>query len=92
MADNTTYTAEPYVEYQADEYTPQEVQDGASWELGAGHFELGFVVNGAKVPLARLKGGGVLKKIAAAKANAAANAASQTDTSTSTTDTSTSTA
>ena len=92
MADNTTYTAEPYVEYQADEYTPQEVQDGASWELGSGHFELGFVVNGAKVPLARLKGGGVLKKIAAAKANAAAADTSSTsittDTTTSTTSTS----
>lgn len=47
-------------------------------ELGAGHVEIGVMVDGARVPLARLKAGGVFKKIAAAKA-AAPKSKSKTD-------------
>lgn len=38
-----------------------------SVELGAGHVEVGVVVDGARIPLARVKAGGVFKKIEAAK-------------------------
>jgi hypothetical protein len=70
MADEETLTATPYAVHIADEYTPDELADGASWELGAGHYEFGFEVNGARIALGRLKGGGVQKKLAAAKAAA----------------------
>jgi hypothetical protein len=68
MADNETLTATPYAVHIPDTYSEQEKREGASWELGAGHYEFGFEVNGARFPLARLKGGGVQKRLAAAKA------------------------
>jgi hypothetical protein len=68
MAEKSTHTVTPYAVHLPDEYTETEKRDGASWELGAGQYELGFEVDGAKIPLARVKAGGVLKKLAAAKA------------------------
>jgi hypothetical protein len=67
-----TLTATPYIEHVPDTYTDAEIAQGANWELGAGHYVLGFEVNGAKIPLAKVKGGGVQKKLAAAKAAAEA--------------------
>lgn len=80
MADEKTLTATPYVVHIPDSYSEQEKREGASWELGAGQHEFGFEVNGARFPLARLKSGGVLKKLAAAKErnNARQQAASTT--------------
>jgi hypothetical protein len=77
MADKETFTPTPYFDHIPDEYTDAEKAEGASWELGAGHYELGFEVNGARFPLARVKGGGVQKKLKAAKDRAAQQAASQ---------------
>jgi hypothetical protein len=68
MADNEPLTATPYAVHIPDTYSEQEKREGASWELGAGHYEFGFEVNGARFPLARLKGGGVQKRLASAKA------------------------
>ena len=76
MADPTTLPATLEVRYEPDTYTDAEVRDGASWPLGAGHYVIGANVDGAFFPLARLKGGGVQKKLAAAKAAAAAASAS----------------
>lgn len=70
MADHTTLRAKLEVRYVPDAYTEAEVRDGASWPLGAGHYEVGANVDGAFFVLARLKGGGVQKKLAAAKAAA----------------------
>jgi hypothetical protein len=68
MADEQTLSATPYAVHIPDEYSAQEKAEGATWELGAGHYEFGFEINGARFPLARLKGGGVQKRLAAAKA------------------------
>jgi hypothetical protein len=38
-------------------------------EQGAGHLELGFVVNGVKVPVARIKAGGFLDDLKRAGAS-----------------------
>jgi hypothetical protein len=67
MADEKALTVKPYAVYVPDGYSETEVRDGASWQLGAGHYEFGFEADGARFPLARLKGGGVQKKLAAAK-------------------------
>ena len=67
MTPQTTLPATLEVRYLPDTYTDTEVREGASWELGAGHYEIGANVDGAWFPLARLKGGGVQKKLAAAK-------------------------
>jgi hypothetical protein len=67
MATEETLSATPYVKYLPDTYSTVEAADGASWELGAGHYEFGFEVNGARIPLMTMKGGGVQKKLAAAK-------------------------
>lgn len=81
MSDPTTLPASFEMRYEPDTYTEQEVKDGASWPLGAGHYVIGANVNGAFFPVARLKGGGVQKKLAAAKAAAdAANTSVSTDT------------
>jgi hypothetical protein len=79
MSDPTTLPASFEMRYEPDTYTEQEVRDGASWPLGAGHYVIGANVNGAFFPIARLKGGGVQKKLAAAKA---ASQSSSTTTST----------
>lgn len=67
MAEAQTLTGTVEVRYEPDNYTDAEVLDGASWPLGAGHYTIGVNVDGAFFPLARLKGGGVQKKLAAAK-------------------------
>jgi hypothetical protein len=72
MSDPTTLPATFEMRYEPDTYTEQEVRDGASWPLGAGHYVIGANVDGAFFPVARLKGGGVQKKLAAAKAAASA--------------------
>jgi hypothetical protein len=79
MADQETLTATPYAVHIPDEYLPQEKAEGASWELGAGHYEFGFEINGARFPLARLKGGGVQKRLAAAKAAREQQSAASSD-------------
>jgi hypothetical protein len=79
MATEETLTATPYAVHIPDEYLPQEKAEGASWELGAGHYEFGFEVNGARFPLARLKGGGVQKRLAAAKAQREQQGAASAD-------------
>lgn len=67
MAEAQTLSGNVEVRYEPDNYTDAEVRDGASWPLGAGHYTIGVNVDGAFFPLARLKGGGVQKKLAAAK-------------------------
>jgi len=67
MADQETLSPTLYAVHIPDEYTETEKREGADWELGAGHYEFGFEVNGARFPVMRLKGGGVAKKLAAAK-------------------------
>ena len=67
MADAQTLTGTVELRYEPDAYTEAEVRDGASWPLGAGFYTIGVNVDGAFFPLARLKGGGVQKKLAAAK-------------------------
>jgi hypothetical protein len=69
MADNTELKVAPYAVYLPDQYSETEVREGASWPLGAGHYEFGFESDGARFPLARIKAGGVQKKLAAAKAS-----------------------
>lgn len=61
-------SATPYAERIPDEYTETEKAEGASWPLGGGFYELGFEVNGAKFPLARLHGGTVQRRFEQAKA------------------------
>ncbi len=77
MAEAQTLSGNIEVRYEPDAYTEAEVRDGASWPMGAGHYTIGVNVDGAFFPLARLKGGGVQKKLAAAKA-AREQAASET--------------
>ena len=55
------FTVTPYMKHVPDSYTELEAAQGASWELGAGHYELGFEVDGARIPILKLKGGGVAK-------------------------------
>lgn len=62
------FTITPYVEHIPDVYTAVEEAEGASWELGAGTYEVGFEVNGAKVPLRHFKGGQLDKLFAQAEA------------------------
>lgn len=78
MPDHKTLPASLEVRYVPDSYTETEVREGASWPLGAGHYEIGANVDGAFFALARLKGGGVQKKLAAAKAAAERNTSGDT--------------
>jgi len=61
------FTPTPYMRHIPDVYTDAEIAQGASWDLGAGHYELGFEVNGARIPIATVKGGRVQKRLEAAK-------------------------
>jgi len=63
MADEKAYTVKPYAEHIPDEYTETEKAEGASWELGAGFVDVGFEVNGAKVPLKRFKAPAIEKLV-----------------------------
>ena len=78
--DYTTLKGKVEVRYFPDSYTETEIRDGASWPLGAGRYEVGVDVDGAWLPLAGFKGGGVQKKLAAA---AAARSSAPADTATS---------
>ena len=62
MPSEETLTAKPYAVHVPDEYTDTEKEQGASWPLGAGFLEVGFEVNGARFPLARIKGGAAQKQ------------------------------
>lgn len=68
MTDEKTFKATPYFVHLPDEYTETEKREGASWPLGAGFYEVGFEVNGARFPLARLHGGAVEKQFSLAEA------------------------
>jgi hypothetical protein len=68
MATEQKLTPTPYFVHLPDEYTDTEKDQGASWPLGAGFYEVGFEVNGARFPLARLHGGAVAKQFALAEA------------------------
>src|SRR4051794_37865846 len=68
MPDFQTLPGTVEVRYYPDTYSEDEVREGASWQLGAGHYEVGVNVDGAWLVLARLKGGGVQKRLKAAKA------------------------
>ena len=67
MADSQTLAGTLEIRYEPDSYSEQEIREGASWQLGAGHYTIGVNVDGAFFPIQRLKGGGVQKKLAAAK-------------------------
>lgn len=73
MADEKKFTAKPYFVHLPDEYTEAEAAQGASWPLGAGFYEVGFEVNGARFPLARLHGGAVEKQFRLAEEAKAPN-------------------
>jgi hypothetical protein len=74
MADKPEFTIEPYAERTPDSYTEQEIADGASWPLGAGFVDVGFIVNGAKVSLKQFKAPALDKLIALAAATKAEDA------------------
>lgn len=80
MADTQTLTGRLEMRYEPDSYSAEEKATGASWELGAGHYTIGVNVDGAFFPLQRLKGGGVQKKLAAAKAKRDQQQQAQQDT------------
>jgi hypothetical protein len=66
MAEKQTYKIEPYVEHTPDAYTEQEAAEGASWPLGGGFTDVGFIVNGAKISLKQFKSPAFDKLIALA--------------------------
>ncbi|TMC48766.1 MAG: hypothetical protein E6J20_18530 [Chloroflexi bacterium] len=67
MSENKTLTGSLEVRYVPDTYTETERQEGASWPLGSGFYDVGVVVEGAFLPLHRIKAGAVDKLLALAK-------------------------
>lgn len=67
MADNEVKTASLELVYVPDTYTETERQEGASWPLGSGHYDLMVVAGDARIRLTRFKAGQIDKEIALAK-------------------------
>lgn len=87
MGDETTQAVTLELVYVPDTYTETERQEGASWPLGSGHYDLNVVVGDARILLNRFKAGAIDKQVALAKARqteppAASEATASTTTST----------
>lgn len=67
MADEKTIDATLKLVYVPDTYTDTERQEGASWPLGSGHYNLVVVADGAQIHLHTFKAGAVDKQLALAK-------------------------
>ena len=67
MPDEKTYTPSLELVYRPDTYTETERQEGASWPLGSGHYDLYANVDGARIHLNTFKAGQVDKLLAQAK-------------------------
>ena len=88
MADDKTLNASLELVYVPDTYTETEREEGASWPLGSGFYDLVVVAGDARIPLHRFKAGAVDKLIALGK-EAKKGAEPATDTDTASTSTST---
>ena len=67
MADENTLDATLKLIYVPDTYTETERQEGASWPLGSGHYNLVVVADGAQIHLHTFQAGAVDKLLAQAK-------------------------
>ena len=67
MAENKPITASLELVYVPDVYTETERQEGASWPLGSGFYDVVLVADDARIPLHRLKAGAVDKAFAVGK-------------------------
>ena len=70
MSDKNTLPGSIELVYTPDTYTETERQEGASWPLGSGYYDVVLVVDSARIPLRRFKAGEVDKLLAQGKANA----------------------
>jgi hypothetical protein len=69
MTDKNTIPATVELVYTPDTYTETERQEGASWPLGSGFYEVVLIAGDARIPIQRIKAGAVDKLIALGKAN-----------------------
>lgn len=67
MSDTKPVSATLELVYVPDTYTDTERQDGASWPLGSGFYDLVVIAGDARIPLHRFKAGAIDKIIAQAK-------------------------
>ena len=76
MSDTDYTTVDVAIRHVPDTLSPAEESAPNPREQGAGFYEIGVVFDGAFVPFAVKKAGGVQKKLDAAKAAAASSAPS----------------
>ena len=67
MAENKPITATLELVYVPDVYTETERQEGASWPLGSGFYDLVAIADDARITLHRFKAGAVDKAFALGK-------------------------